>query len=96
MKKLKREEIDLPFVVGETYVSKMQTAEKFTVSKITTKHNKATGKNEIIRLEGIWEKAPHLGDCPLNPDRLIPRKEFTGKEYYVNVCPKCKHEEELD
>jgi len=81
MKKKRREEIEMPFEIGQTYVTKMQTGEKFTITKI--------GKSKVY---GIYENHPDIGECPLNAERLIPRKQFTGVEYEVCVCPKCKHE----
>lgn len=91
MKKIHQQEIDLPFEIGQTYITKMQTGEKFTVTQIIMKKEK--GKtDEIYQLMGIYERYPHLGECPLAVDRLIPRKEFTGVEFEISVCPKCKHE----
>jgi len=71
---------ELPFEEGKTYQTKFQTGEKFLISKIIKSGDK------IIRFEGIYETAPHLGPCPLNPDRLIPDKV---KQSEIYVCDKC-------
>ncbi len=81
MKKIYKEEIEEPFVVGKTYITKMQTGEKFTITKI--------GKTQVY---GIYENHPNLGECPLKSERLIQHKYFTGVETEVIVCPNCKHE----
>lgn len=71
---------DLPFEEGKTYQTKFQTGEKFLISKIIKSGDK------IIRFEGIYETAPHLGPCPLNADRLIPDKV---EDIEICVCDKC-------
>lgn len=91
MKKIVKEERTLPIEIGKTYITKLQTKDKFTVTQLVVKHNKNNGKTTTM-MKGIWENAPHLGECPLDVERLIPEKEFTGKEYQVTVCPNCEHE----
>jgi len=91
MKKLHRQEIDIPFEVGQTYTTKFATGERFTITKIIMCTDKKK-HGDISHFLGIYEKAPHLGECPLGADRLIQRKEFTGVEFEVTQCPKCKHE----
>jgi hypothetical protein len=81
IKKIKKF-LDLPFEEGKTYSTKFQTGEKFLLKKII----KSTNNLKIIRFEGIYEFAPHLGECPLNPDRLIPDKIADGE---IEVCSKC-------
>lgn len=87
MKKLHRQEIDIPFEVGETYTTKFATGEKFSITRLIKNKD-----GEVIMAYGIYEKHSHLGECPLSIDRLIQRKEFTGVEFHVTQCPKCKHE----
>ena len=91
IRKKKREIIDLPFKVGETYVTKMQTAEKFTITEIVMKKDKDK-TNEIHILHGIWDKTPHLGVCPIFPERLIPHQIESGKVLDVCNCPHCNKE----
>lgn len=81
-------EIDKEFEVDKTYKTKFQTGERFTIKKIITRPFLNTTK--IIGLEGIYEKAPHLGNCPLDVERLIPEKEMI----YVDVeyCDGCGKE----
>lgn len=73
----------LPFEEGRTYRTKMQTGEKFTISKIVS-----DPFGNILKFMGVYESSPHLGDCPLNPDRLNPDMVEDGE---VEVCdnPKC-------
>ncbi len=72
---------ELPFESGKIYTTKFTTGEKFFLSKII--YNKKGG---IIGFEGIYEKYSHLGNCPLNPDRLIPDKIEDG---FIEVCDCC-------
>lgn len=75
----------LPLEEGKTYRTKMATGEHFTISRIV-----ADKFGNIVRLLGVYEKSPHLGDCPLSPERLIPEMVEDGE---VEVCdnPKCGH-----
>jgi hypothetical protein len=66
--------IDLEFEVDKTYRTKFQTGEMFTIKKIVTKPF-LKDYTKIIRFEGIYEKAPHLGLCPIDPERLHPEKK---------------------
>lgn len=79
MKKIIKEEIELEFIVGETYTTRFTSAERFKVTEVV--------KDKVW---GIYENNQHLGICPIGADRLIPRTELTGKEYEVNLCPHCK------
>jgi hypothetical protein len=81
MKKIRKEEIEVPFIIGETYDTKFSTGERFTLTRI--------GKTQAY---GIYERSPELGICPLGIERLVSRKQFTGVETEITVCPKCKHE----
>lgn len=94
MKKLHKQEKELPFEIGQTYQTKMQTGDKFTITQIIMKTEK--GKtHEIHQFKGIYDRYPHLGECPIAEDRLIARRVFTGVEFEVCVCPKCKKEFKL-
>lgn len=72
---------DLPLEVDKTYVTKFQTKEKFTVKVINT--NKY---GEQVSVMGIYEKSPHLGNCPLPVERLIHDTEPGDT---VEVCEHC-------
>ena len=85
MKKILKEEIELEFIVGETYITKFTSAERFMVTEVV----KDKG-GIVVNINGIYENSPHLGICPIDAGRLIPKTEFTGKEFEVNVCPHCK------
>jgi hypothetical protein len=86
MRKINQIKAPLPFEVGVTYSTKFATGEKFTITKV--KKNKY---DEVEAVWGIYEKSPHLGECPINMDRLIPDFKVMGEER-VFVCPNCKHE----
>lgn len=74
---------DLPLVEGKTYKTKFATGWEFT---ITTIERSKSGR--ITRIMGIYSNSPELGPCPLNEDRIIPEKEFTGKE--IEICGHCE------
>ena len=61
---------ELPLEVNKTYLTKFSTRESFTVKRIDY-----NSKGTPVTVWGIYEKSPHLGICPLNPERLIPEKE---------------------
>ena len=63
-------EVDIPLVVGKTYMTKMAATEPFTLTRI--QRNK---KNEVAQLFGVYENHKHLGECGLGADRL---KSKTG------------------
>jgi len=83
MKKFEHKTIELQFEIGKTYKTRFQTGELFTITKIKYRTDKT-----IIGFEGVYEKCPHVGICPLNFDRLIP--ETKTIEYEVEVCECCK------
>ena len=89
MKKLIKEEEDLPFEIGKTYLTKFATGERFTINKIII-GTEGKMKGKIIGFEGIYEKAPHLGQCPLGGDRLYPQTRLTGNDVLIHICPHCK------
>lgn len=87
MKKIHRQEVLVPFTEGTTYKTKFATGESFTITKLTkNKHD------EVISIFGTYVNRPHLGACPIAIDRLIQPTEFTGVQFEVTQCPKCKHE----
>lgn len=77
-----KEQVDVPLVVGVQYQTKFATGEKFTITEINT--NKF---GKITRIMGVYSNSPDLGACPINEDRLIHFKEFTGK--IKEVCSNC-------
>jgi hypothetical protein len=88
MKKTIKKIIELPFEEGKTYKTKFATGERFLVKKIIWGKIKVEGKtvDKIFTFEGIYEKHPHLGVCPLSADRLCP-DTIEGEEY--DICHKC-------
>jgi hypothetical protein len=87
MKKLHRQQIPIPFEVGQSYKTKFATGDTFTITRLDK--NKY---DEVLAIWGIYDRSPHLGECPIGVDRLIQPMEFTGVEFEVTVCPHCKHE----
>ena len=80
--------IDLPFEEGKTYTTKFATGEKFTISKIIyRKKSKEDHPDVIYQFLGIYERSPNLGNCPMQPERLIPHKET--KEEEIECCITC-------
>lgn len=79
--------IELPFEVGQTYLTKMATGEFFTVERIV--ENKA---GFITTIYGFYTKHPHLRNCPISPNRLIAKTETTGEIIEQCFCPHCKEE----
>ncbi len=71
----------LPFEEGKTYTTRFATKEKFTVNVIRRDKN-----GKMLCFEGVYEKSPHLGNCQLNLDRLIPEMIEDGTE---EVCDHC-------
>jgi len=80
---------DLSFEEGKTYTTKFATGEKFLLKKVIWGKIKVKGEtiDTIIRFEGIYEKSPSLGICPLGGDRLIADKKYEGE---IEICHKCK------
>ncbi len=83
----RKEENELPFELNEWYTTKLATGERFLITNIKT--NKEC---KVIGLVGLYESCMGLIDCPISPDRLIPRKIFTGNEIDVEVCNSCHKE----
>ncbi len=77
---------NLPFEEGKTYQTAFQTKDRYIIKKIIWRVEQKVTK-KIVGFEGIYEKYPHLGTCPLPVDRLIPEKKFVGE---IEVCEKCK------
>lgn len=57
-----------PLVIGQTYTTKLQTAEKFTLTRILTNKN-----GQVTGLKGVWTNCSHLGEVPLGADRLLSK-----------------------
>lgn len=81
----KREVIDLPFMVGETYTTKMATGWEFTIERIEVDPK----TNQQRLLWGWYTDNPTLINCPISPDRLIPKTQETGKVLDLCICPHC-------
>lgn len=69
--KVKTEIILRPFQVGEIYETKWQTKEKFLIKEIKTKFDKDLKKEIPYYFLGVIIGKEHLGNCPINIDRLI-------------------------
>jgi len=89
MNKIKKE-IDLPFEEGVIYTTKFQTGELFLLNKIIWKESKEDGVvvKKMILFLGVFSSSKHLGDCPLNIDRLQPKTETAYEE--IELCEMCK------
>jgi hypothetical protein len=74
---------DLPFEVGKTYMTKMQTKEMFTITKINV--DVKTGKQKD-QIEGIYPTRPDLGTCPFRLERLISDKKEVGEKEVCDCC----------
>lgn len=83
----RKKEIDLPFEANKSYKTKFASGEMFFITKIRT-----TKDNTIIGFIGIYENSKHLGECPLNIDRLIPQRIISDKEIEIEVCSACQKE----
>lgn len=59
-----------PFQVGITYNTKYATKEKFKIVEIKYKWDKDLNKNVPYYFLGILSGKEHLGNIPLNVDRL--------------------------
>lgn len=73
------------FKEGQTYYTKFQTREKFTLYKIDKIISKTETK--IIKFWGTYENSEHLGLCPIEPSTLMkhyvePEKEL---DYYLII-----------
>ena len=77
-----KEIIELPFEIGKKYKTKFQTGELFIITGIKYRPDET-----ILNFLGIYESCPHLGECPLNFDRLIP--ETLVKENEIATCECC-------
>lgn len=83
-----KKEIDLPFQEGKTYKTKFQTGELFLLNKIVyKKKSKIEDPDVIVYFEGVYNNYKHLGNCPLNIDRLCPEKEIIEEE--IEICNEC-------
>lgn len=72
---------DIPLEEGKSYMTKFQTKERFTVTKITV--NKE-GKQTSIK--GIYENSPDLGECSISIDRIIHEKIEIGEKEVCDCC----------
>jgi hypothetical protein len=79
--------VDIPLEVGKTYMLTMATQERFTITKdpYNRKDNVITGPKSTIH--GIYEKAPHLGECPIDIHQIIPYSYKVPTE--VEICEPC-------
>lgn len=79
-----KKEIELPLVVGETYFTKFQTKEKFKITKLIYDRFNVM----VVSVNGIYEKTPHLGECPLPVERIVHKINIIEEE--IEICPNCK------
>lgn len=83
IKKIKRYG-DLPLEVGKEYLTKMQTQETFIIDHLDYK--KVVGVDVPSLVWGFYTRSPHIGLCPLSPDRLVHDKEEIGE---MDTCSNC-------
>lgn len=88
IRKSKKELIELPFEVGQSYVTKMATGESFTIDRIELDAKSGRVRNII----GRYDKSPDLRNCPISPDRLIARVQETGNILNQCFCPHCNEQ----
>ena len=89
--KSRKEVIELPFVIGETYITKMATGWTFTVDRI-----ERDPKTDLVRiLYGRYSNAPELLNCPMYPDRLISKTREGDRVIDECFCPHCKEQIKL-
>ena len=62
-----------PFFVGQVYETRFQTKETFKINDIKYKWDKDLRKNVPHYFSGILSGKEHLGEVPLNVDRLIQK-----------------------
>lgn len=74
---------ELPFIEGETYKTRFQTGEMFTVEKIVFSKQKFK-THEIIQFWGYY--VGREGLYPLGGDRLIARKEQVSNQQTYPHC----------
>jgi len=75
-KKLREQEHYTEFIEGQTYYTKFQTREKFTLYKIT----RLAGT--VVKFHGVYETSQHLGLCPMEPSNLM-KPEVKEIDYYI-------------
>lgn len=63
----------LPLKEGGTYLTKIGDKEFFTITKIVyLPKSKEDTREKISYVFGIYSNCPHIGECILNPERIIP------------------------
>lgn len=87
MKQPIKKVVDLPFVVGQSYITKMATKDRVTLVEdpYIYKDGIIIGTKNIVNV--IYENCMHLGKCGLAIERLIPHKETITIE--IDVCDLC-------
>ena len=80
-------EQNLPLEEGKTYVTKLQTKEKFTVQRIISIKDKITKMDKQYLVFGFYESNPILKMCLINPDRLV--HETVQTTVIIAKCPTC-------
>ena len=83
IKKIRRYR-DLPLEVGKEYLTKMQSKETFIIERID--YEMDSGEKIEVLAWGIYTRTPHIGVCPLSPDRIVHDKIEAGE---VDACPHC-------
>lgn len=63
---------------GKTYTTKMASGETFTITSL-----KRNPDGRIISMNGIYNACPHLGECPISPERLIPEYHEVEEPNFV-------------
>jgi hypothetical protein len=65
----------LPFQIGEKYTTKFQVPEEVTLTRISP-----NPKGRPIFGYVIYTNSPHLGECPLNLDRIFQKVSNTNNK----------------
>jgi hypothetical protein len=74
--------VELELEVGKTYQTKIVAGDYYRIEKIIRKPL----SDKIIGLEGIYQCCPHLGLCPLDPERIIKETKIEYKEVLICEC----------
>ena len=92
-----KRKVVLPFKIGEKYITKFQVPEEVTLTRIAPNPK---GKRPLFG-HVIYTNSPHLGECPLNLDRIFPKvvNEDNNKQVdnmEIKTCRVCKGTGEVE
>lgn len=91
----------LPLEVGKNYKTSFASGEGFLLTRIEKRKEPVNQKLSfsewlqkfkpnvgIVQVYGVYDKAPHLGECSLSMSIVRPEQRKTGE---IDVCSKCGH-----